>query len=292
MTLLILAAGMGSRYGGIKQIEHVGPNKELIIDYSIHDAIAAGFTRVVFVIRRDIEQDFREAIFNRIEKQGRIKAEYVFQDITDLPYGFSVSEKRIKPWGTGHAILAARHIINEPFCAINADDFYGPEAFRKIVGFFSGKPTTHRYCIVGYKLVNTISDSGTVSRGVCEVNSYGQIADIKEFTKIGRQNDGVIIDNATGAVLAPDTDVSVTFWGFTPDIFGLLETEFAKFLEKNTNPEIGEFWITVVVGGLIKSGKVTVELLTSKDTWLGMTYRQELPRIREAIANLKYPKFI
>lgn len=291
MTLLILAAGMGSRYGGIKQIEHVGPNKELIIDYSIHDAVAAGFTRVVFVIRRDIEKDFREAIFNRIEAQGKIKAEYVFQDMTDLPSGFSAPKTRLKPWGTGHAILAARHIINEPFCAINADDFYGPQAFRKVAEYFAGKKTTHRYCIVGYKLVNTVSDSGTVSRGVCEVDACGQITDIKEFTKISQQN-GVIIDNVTSTVLAPDTDVSVTFWGFTPDIFGLLETEFARFLERHTNLETGEFWITVTVGELIKTGIVTVELLTSKDTWLGMTYRQELPRIREAIANMKYPKFI
>lgn len=291
MTLLILAAGIGSRYGGIKQIEPVGANGELIIDYSIHDAIAAGFTRVVFVIRREIEKDFRDAIFDRIKKQGRIKAEYVFQDITDLPKGFAVPEGRVKPWGTGHAIWAARHVINEPFCAVNADDFYGNEAFKKVAQYFAGKSIMRQYCIVGFKLANTISDRGTVSRGVCEVDSKGQITNIKELTKIGRQGD-IIADSVTGTVLAPSADVSVNFWGFTPDIFALIQTEFVNFLVNNANSGTGEFWIPAVVSNLIKHGVVTVKLLTSKDTWLGMTYREELPEIKAAIAKLNYSKIV
>lgn len=289
LTLVIMAAGIGSRYGGIKQIAPVGAHGELIIDYSIHDAIAAGFTRVVFVIRREIEKDFCEAIYNRIKR--RIKAEYVFQDIDDLPSGFSVPNGREKPWGTGHAVLAARNVVKEPFCVINADDFYGPDAFKKITKFFAGKATERQYCIVGYKLVNTLTDKGTVSRGVCKANEKGFITDITEYRKIERQG-AKITDLETGAVFTEGTDVSVNFWGFTPDIFTLLEKQFIAFLENNNNPKTGEFWIPAVASALINSGDASVKLLTSNDTWRGMTYREELDKLKKEIAKLNYPKII
>lgn len=291
MTLLIMAAGMGSRFGGVKQIQPVGANGELIIDYSIHDAIAAGFTRVVFVIRRELEQDFCEAIFNRIKSSGKIKAEYVFQDMKDLPKGFNVPSARTKPWGTGHAVLAARNIIKEPFCVINADDFYGPDGFRKILNFFKAKATVRNYCLIGYKLVNTLSAQGTVSRGVCEVNSLGQVINVKEYRKV-MQVGNTVQDMESGTVLPPDTDVSVNFFGFTPDVFELLGVEFVKFLDKNQNSETAEFWLPVTIGDLIKSGHVSVQLLTSKDAWLGITYRDEVDRVKTAIAKMKYPRLV
>jgi len=289
LTLVIMAAGIGSRYGGIKQIAPVGAHGELIIDYSIHDAIAAGFTRVVFVIRREIEKDFCEAIFNRIKR--KIKAEYVFQDIDDLPDGFTVPDGRERPWGTGHAVLAARDVVKEPFCVINADDFYGPDAFKKVADFFKGQKSEKRYCIVGYKLVNTLTDKGTVSRGVCQTNDQGLITNITEYRKLERQA-GAIVDTETSAVFAEDVYVSVNFWGLTPDVFALFEKEFIAFLQKNDNPKQGEFWLPAAASTLINSGEATVRLLTSDDTWRGMTYREELDRLKKEIAKLNYPKII
>jgi len=278
-----MAAGMGSRFGGIKQIAEVGPNGELIIDYSVDDAIAAGFTRIIFVIRRDIEKDFCEAVFNRISK--KIKAEYVFQDITDIPAGFTVPNDRTKPWGTGHAVLAARHIINEPFCVINADDYYGPQAFKKVAEFFKTNTAQNQCCTVGYKLINTLSEKGTVSRGTCIADSRGYVVGVRELLKIQKQGD-IIIDHATGTHLAPETDVLVNFFGLKPQVFELLQREFVKFLEILEN-KYSEFFVPVVLGDLVKQGEVSMKLLTVGDKWLGITYPDELEIVRAEIVKAR-----
>ena len=289
MTLLIMAAGMGSRYGGIKQIEPVGANGELIIDYSIYDAILAGFDRVVFIIRRDIEKDFREAIFDRIKAQGKIKAEYVFQDFNDLPAGFKTPATRKKPWGTAHAILAARPIINEPFCVINADDFYGREAYAKIAEFFGNLSPNDKgkYAMVGYKLGNTISEKGSVSRGVCEADKESMIIEINERTKIEKRGNqiGYIIDEKFNT-LKPDADVSMNFWGFTGDLMPVLEQKFTEFLRENINSEKAEYPIPVVIGEMLGTGAVSLKLLASRDMWLGFTYPEDKAIVKNEIAKM------
>ena len=280
MTLLIMAAGMGSRYGGIKQIEPVGANGELIIDYSIFDAIKAGFTRVVFVIRRDIERDFCDAIFNRIKKH--INAEYVFQDFADLPSPYATPPTRKKPWGTGHAILAARHVISEPFCVINADDFYGREAFVKIAEFLrntksNGTSDVITAAMVGYKLDKTVSDQGSVSRGVCITDANNMVTEIKERFVIEKRGDKIgYVENNNFYELAPDSDVSMNFWGFSANLMPALNEKFKEFLAQNVSSERAEFPIPVIVGDLIDERKMTLKLLTSRDTWLGFTYPEDI----------------
>ena len=279
MTLLIMAAGMGSRYGGIKQIEPVGTHNELIIDYSIFDAIRAGFKKVVFIIRRDIEKDFREAIFDRISKH--IKAEYVFQDLNDLPGGFTVPEGRKKPWGTAHAILAARHVIKEPFCAINADDFYGAEAFDKIAMFLKtmeGGQTAGKMksALVGYKLCNTVSDQGSVSRGVCVADSNDNITEVVERTKIEKRGDKIgYIENEQFHELNPNSDVSMNFWGFSADLMTVLEDKFTQFLKEHGTSEKAEYPIPTVIGEMVADGKMDLKLLKSDGMWLGFTYPED-----------------
>lgn len=297
MTLLIMAAGMGSRYGGIKQIEPVGTHKELIIDYSIFDAIRAGFEKVVFIIRRDIEKDFREAIFDRISKH--IKAEYVFQDITDLPEGFTVPEGRKKPWGTAHAILAARNVINEPFCAINADDFYGAEAFVKIAEFLKTidqKQTAEKMtsALVGYKLCNTVSDKGSVSRGVCVADSDNNITEVVERTKIEKRGDRIgYIEDDRFHELPPESDVSMNFWGFSAGLMKVLQDKFSAFLVQHGSSEKAEYPIPTVIGEMIADGKMNLKLLKSSDMWLGFTYPEDKvivkSEIEKMIKNGVYP---
>jgi dTDP-glucose pyrophosphorylase len=293
-TLLIMAAGMGSRYGGIKQIEPVGAHKELIIDYSIYDALLAGFDRVVFIIRRDIERDFCESIFNRITK--RIKAEYVFQDLTDLPAGFTVPAGRTKPWGTTHAILAARDVISTPFCVINADDFYGREAYQKIAGFFAGmKDGIHAgvlpCAMVGYRLGNTIPAKGHVSRGVCAVDAIGMLTEINErlhIEKHGGEIEYTTDDGTTWHGLSFNSDVSMNFWGFAPEIMPMLTEKFTAFLRANAanpNPK-AESAIPVVVGELLSEGKITVKMLSSRDRWLGFTYPEDKDIVKKEMEGL------
>jgi dTDP-glucose pyrophosphorylase len=288
MTLLILAAGIGSRFEGLKQIQSVGENGELIIDYSIFDAIAAGFTKVVFVIRRDIDQIFRDAIFNRVLEQGKIKAEIVYQEIDDLPSGFEAPDGRFKPWGTGQAVLAARNVIHEPFCVINANDFYGPSAFVKVAKFLANRKTANRYCMVGYSIKNTIAKVAPVSRGVCFVNKHGFLVDIKEFHKVGRKGKD-ILDVETGAIFPPNMTVSGNIWGFTPDVFELLSLGFINLLLDNQNPMYDEFRLSVAVREMVRNGMASVARLFSHDNWFEINYREEIDKVKDAIAKLEYP---
>ena len=288
MTLLIMAAGMGSRYGGIKQIEPVGVHNELIIDYSIFDAVRAGFTKVVFVIRRDIEEEFCKSIFNRIKEQSGIKAEYVFQDKTDLPAGYKLPDDRQKPWGTTHAILAARKVIKEPFCAINADDFYGREAFAKIAQFMGAlKSGDTKTAIVGYKLAKTLSEQGTVSRGVCRVDKNNMVVQIDERYKIERRNGRIgYIDGDDFHHINEDADASMNFFGFSPSVMQLLETKFAEFIKDNIGNPKAECPIPVTMNELLSAGKVTMAMLTSGDKWLGFTYPEDKAAIQGEIKEM------
>jgi NDP-sugar pyrophosphorylase family protein len=283
-TLLVLAAGMGSRYGGLKQIDPVGPSGETIIDYSIFDAMRAGFGKVVFVIRKDIEEAFHETVGARFEK--RIAVDYVFQSLEDIPSGFSVPEGRTKPWGTTHAILAAANAIHEPFAAINADDFYGAQGYRELAGHLtSGSPD---YAMVGFTLRNTLSDFGSVARGVCRVSSDGTLESVVEHTKIERDGNGARNTDAEGKVtkLSGDEPVSMNMWAFTPRVFDQLRERFEKFLERSGSDQKAECLIPNTVGDLIRDGQARVKVLRTNDSWFGVTYREDRPRVIESVRAL------
>ncbi|MEO8205878.1 MAG: sugar phosphate nucleotidyltransferase [Chthoniobacterales bacterium] len=286
-TLLVLAAGMGSRYGGLKQIDAMGPAGEAILDYSIYDARKAGFNKVVFVIRRWFEDQFKEAIGNRYEKL--LEVDYVFQELDCLPEGFKCPEGREKPWGTGHAILMGESAINEPFAVINADDFYGGDAFKELSEFL-GKASAsaeEEYALVGYILRNTLSDHGTVSRGVCSVNAAGYLEDIREMTAIRPEGNGAISEETeTPLRLTGDELVSLNLWGFTPGIFGHLRTLFTQFLEKRGEEMKSEFFIPFAVDELISAKKARVKVLQTTSSWLGITYREDKPLVQEALAKM------
>jgi Nucleotidyl transferase len=291
-TLLVLAAGMGSRYGGLKQIDPVGPNGETIIDYSIFDALRAGFGKLVFVIRKDIELQFREIVGARFEK--RVAVDYVFQSLEDIPSGFTVPAGRTKPWGTTQAILICADAIDEPFAAINADDFYGADGYRSLAGqLTSGSPD---YSMVGFVLRNTLSDFGSVARGVCQVSGDGYLQHIAELTKVERDGNGARNIDAAGTVtkLNGDEPVSMNMWGFTPQIFDQLRERFEKFLEANSADLKSECYIPNTVGELVRSGEARVKVLRSRDSWFGVTYREDRPRvvdsIRKLIAEGAYPE--
>ncbi|MGA2205114.1 MAG: sugar phosphate nucleotidyltransferase [Terracidiphilus sp.] len=291
-TLLVLAAGMGNRYGGLKQIDPVGPAGETIIDYSIYDALRAGFGKLVFVIRRDIEQQFREIVGARFEK--RVAVEYVFQALEDIPPRFTVPAGRAKPWGTTQAILLAEGVIHEPFAAINADDFYGSGGYRELARHLtSGSPD---YAMVGFILRNTLSDFGSVARGVCQVAGDGYLQHIVELTKIERDTNGARNTDAAGNVtkLSGDEPVSMNMWGFTPRVFDQLRERFEKFLEGSAGDLKAECFIPSTVGELVQSGLARVKVLHSSDSWFGVTYREDRPRvvesIRRLIANGLYPE--
>ncbi len=262
-TLVVMAAGMGSRFGGLKQIAPLGPNGEIILDFSVFDAVKAGFDKTVFIIKKSIEKDFREAVGKRIEKMTDV--EYAFQDTDHLPEG------RTKPWGTGHAILCAKNEIDTPFAVINADDFYGAQAYRLIHDHLSEKGTM---CMAGFELGNTLTDNGTVCRGVCEV-SNGLLTGVTEYLDLDR-NCG----------LPMDTVVSMNMWGFDLDLFGELEVGFNKFMDNLENPLKSEYLIPEVVDGLIKSGKKTVTVLPVSEKWYGITYQEDLPGIKAAVAKM------
>jgi NDP-sugar pyrophosphorylase family protein len=291
-TLVILAAGMGSRYGGLKQLDEVGPNGEAIIDYSLFDAIRAGFGKVVFIIRHDFEEAFKARFDQKLE--GKIEVEYVFQDLTDLPSGFSVPEGREKPWGTAHAIRAARAVVKEPFAAINADDFYGAEAYTTVAKFLTGDVAAGQYAMVGYRMDKTLSENGSVSRGLCVANSEGNLVDIDELTKITSEGDGIFYYRDEKRIqLKGDEIVSMNFWGFHPSLFIHLENGFVKFLEEKGQELKSEFFIPMFVDELIKSGKTKVKILTSDASWFGVTYQEDKPVVKERIQQLigegKYP---
>jgi hypothetical protein len=291
-TLLVMAAGMGSRYGGLKQIDPVGPNGETIIDYSIYDALRAGFGKLVFIIRHDIEAQFREIIGVRFEK--RIAVEYVFQELHKLPPGFAVPSGRTKPWGTAHAILMAAEAVREPFAAINADDFYGAEGYRLLTQHFaSGSPD---YAMVGFILRNTLSDFGSVARGVCRVDDNGFLKTVAELTKIERDGDAAKNTDAAGQItrLTGDESVSMNMWGFTPALFSQLQTGFAAFLKKSGAELKSESYIPSAVNELVVAGQARVKVLRTNDSWFGVTYREDRPHvvenIRRLIARGDYPE--
>jgi hypothetical protein len=276
-TLLVLAAGMGSRYGGLKQIDPVGPNGETIIDYSIFDAMRAGFGKLVFVIRQDIEAAFREAIGARFEK--RLPVEYVFQELDKLPAGFSVPLNRKKPWGTGQAILMAENAIREPFAAINADDFYGAASFRVLAEHLqSGSPD---YAMVGFVLRNTLSEFGSVARGACNVGPDGYLQGVTELTKIEKDGQGAKYLDASGSMqrLSGDEPVSMNMWGFTTSLFPHLREQLIEFLKQHGQEEKSEIYIPTVVNELVKARKEKCKVLRSTDSWFGVTYREDRPLI-------------
>lgn len=285
-TLVIMAAGMGSRYGGLKQIDPVGPSGEIMIDYSIHDALRAGFGRVVFIIRRDIEAAFREIIARKIAHA--IPVDYAFQALDDLPPGFSSPADRSKPWGTGHAILSARNVVREPFAVINADDFYGRPAYEGLASVLAPVSLdSTRFFLAGYRVADTLSEHGAVSRGVCEVGADGLLKRIVERTHIEKKGDAVVAQ-ADGRLLAisPDTTVSMNCWGFTPALFPHLERAFADFLKARGQDAKSEFAIPTVVDQLIADGIATVRVVPTSARWLGMTYPQDRSLVREGIQRL------
>lgn len=283
-TLLMMAAGMGSRYGGLKQIDPVGPNGETIIDYSVYDAVRAGFGKLVFVIRQDLETQFRELIGARFEKH--LPVEYAFQELHKLPPGFGVPAGRTKPWGTSHAILMAADLIREPFAAINADDFYGAESFRLLARHLSsGSPD---YAMVGFTLRNTLSDFGSVARGVCQVDANGLLETVTELTRIQREGQGAKDTSATGQItrLTGDEAVSMNMWGFTPALFPQLQHYFEAFLQTSGNELKSECYIPSAVNDLLLAGQARVKVLRTNDSWFGVTYREDRPRVVASIQQL------
>ncbi len=287
-TLMILAAGMGSRYGGLKQMDPVGPAGEIVLDYSIFDAVRAGFGRVVFVIRRDIEKPFRELVGAKWEP--RIPCAYAFQDLADVPAGFAVPADRAKPWGTAHAIRAGRHEIAGPFAAINADDFYGAASFRALAGHLTAETSAAGHCMVAFRLGQTLSEHGSVSRGVCLCGADRLLTGIQERTKITRHADGSLWDEPEGGTttaLTGEEPVSMNCWGFMPSAFRDLEAAFETFLkgEGGSSPK-KEFTIPSVVDGLIRSGRGTVKVLDTTSRWFGVTYREDKATVQASIREL------
>lgn len=281
ITLIVMAAGMGSRFGGLKQIEPVGKNGEAILDFTVYDAIKAGFTKVVFVIKHAIENDFKEFVGSRIAK--KIKVEYVFQEIDKLPDGFTAPDDRQKPWGTAHAILCCKDVVNEPFAVVNADDFYGRSALQKVAEFL--KQEENNYCMVGFRLANTLTENGSVSRGVCEIDNQNCLTKVTERTKIidckYTEDDG-----KSWTSLSPDTVVSMNLWGFMPDIFEFIEKGFKEFLKTNINLPKSEYYLPTVVSSLIDNGQKNVEVLVAEDKWYGITYKEDKQKVVNAIGDM------
>ena len=291
-ALVIMAAGMGSRYGGLKQIDHVDEEGHIIIDFSIYDAIRAGFDKIVFIINKGIEKDFKESIGKRIEAVANVQ--YVFQETDKLPAGFSVPEGRVKPWGTGHAILCCKDVIDGPFAVINADDFYGQEAFSMIYQELEkmGDQGKGHYAMVGYVLSNTLTENGYVSRGVCEVDEKGYLQGIVERVRIEKQDGKVVYSEDGGNSwedIAADSIVSMNLWGFSRDLMDNLDDSFTAFLknEAPANPLKSEFFIPSVVENLLKEGRADVKVLKTNDKWFGVTYKEDKEAVVKAIRALK-----
>lgn len=295
ISLVIMAAGMGSRYDSpdangnrkIKQLEQVGPNGEIIMDYSIHDAIKAGFTKIVFVIRHDIEKSFREIIGERIEKlcaSKGVEVAYAYQEMEDIPAGFSVPADRTKPWGTGQAILITKDVVNEPFAVINADDYYGKAAYQKVYDFLKNykKEEPNKLCMAGFVLKNTLSDNGGVTRGICKMDN-GFLTDVVETKNIIKKTaaDGKVTAEVDGKEVDTESLVSMNFWGFTPDFIGTLNDGFVDFLNNTSDVLKDEYLLPIYVGELVNKNKVSVEVLDSPDTWFGVTYKED----KETVVN-------
>lgn len=289
-TLVIMAAGIGSRFGGgIKQLAPVGPNGEIIMDYSVYDALEAGFDKIVFVIRKDLEKDFKEVIGNRIEKQAEVA--YVYQELDDIPekYRKKFAERK-KPWGTGQAILCCKNIVDSPFLVINADDYYGKSAFREAYNYLTSIPDTGKIqvCMVGFVLKNTLSDNGGVTRGLCTVDDSGMLAGITETHDIEKDKGRAVIRNdMEEKELNAETPVSMNMWGLTPAFFDILETGFSRFLEETPAEDLkAEYLLPTIIGGLLKEGKISVKVLKSEDQWFGVTYKEDREAVMSAVRNL------
>ena len=284
-TLLILAAGMASRYGSMKQIDGFGPNNETIIDYSIYDAIKAGFGKVVFIIKEEYLKDFKEIFEAKLK--GKIETDYVFQNFDIKQFGVDIDIERAKPWGTAHAILSGRTAINEPFCVINADDFYGLDAYQKMVKFLTTEVSDSNYSMIGYEIGKTLSDYGSVSRGVCKVNENGVLEDINERTKVLRDGDAIVFEEDDKQYpLAVDTRVSMNFWGFTPAVFQITEELFRDFAVQNKENPKAEFFIPLVAEYLVKSRKADFKVVPTDSQWFGVTYKEDKPIVKASIDQL------
>ena len=290
--LVIMAAGMGSRFGGLKQIEPVSDKGEIILDFSLYDAVMAGFKKAIFVIKRENEDDFRELIDNGAGKY--IDVEYAFQELTDLPQGYQVPEGRVKPWGTAHAVLAARHLADGPIAVINADDYYGPGAFQSIYSFLENAEDgeKYQYCMVGYQIENTLTENGFVSRGVCKTSAEGMLTEITERTKIQWENEKIVYtddDGESKTELPRGTTVSMNFWGFTPSMMKEMEAGFPAALDKilAENPMKGEYFLPSVADRLIREGKAEVKVLKSQDRWYGVTYKEDKESVVSALQSMK-----
>ena len=291
LTLVVLAAGMGSRYGGLKQVDPVGPHGEILLEYSVFDAIKAGFQRVVCVIRRDLEEAFEEHVASRLRDQ--ISMEYAYQELADLPTGYALPAHRNKPWGTGQAIWACRHCVDQPFLAINADDYYGCQSYQLLADQLRLPDSPH--AMAGFRLSNTLSEFGSVSRGICQSDTQGWLQSVVEHTKIHGQGGNIVSQEAAGGplTLSGDELVSMNFWGLQPAIFDELTTQFRQFLDSDPG-EKGEFYIPSVLDRLIRQGRGKVKVLASSESWFGVTYPDDKPRvveqIRQRIAQGQYPE--
>ena len=294
-TLLVLAAGMGSRYGSLKQMDGVGPNGEAIIDYSVYDAIRAGFGKVVFVIRHSFAAEFQE-VFSAERFGHKIEVEYVYQELESLPEGFTLPAERVKPWGTNHAVMMAKGVIDGPFAVINADDFYGREAYQTIGDYLAQLGNSrNNYCMVGYQVSKTLSENGTVSRGVCTVDGEGNLQGMVERTQIERVNGTILFhDGGADEPLAEDTPVSMNLFGFTPDYFEYSEAYFKEFLAANIDNLKSEFFIPLMVNKVINDGTATMRVLKTTSNWFGVTYKEDKPqlmaKIEELIESGVYPR--
>jgi len=286
MTLVILAAGMGSRYGGLKQIDPITASGSFIIDFSVYDAVLCGFDKVVFVINEENLEIFRETIGKRFE--DKVRVEYAFQDLNDLPEGFSLPEGRTKPWGTAHALMAARDKVNEPFAVINADDFYGRGAYKLLFEHLSKTEGNPSFCMVGYRLHNTLTENGTVSRGVCKVSEDGKLIDVVERTKIYKDGDKAFFEeDGASTELDMDTVVSMNCWGFTPDVFDGVIAGFKEFLATPTdNPMKREYYLPFAVKELMDAGKCIVSVYSTEDSWYGVTYKEDKEPVKASIGKL------
>jgi NDP-sugar pyrophosphorylase family protein len=281
-TLLILAAGMASRYGSMKQIQGFGPSGETIMDYSIYDAIRAGFTKVVFIIRADFADNFKNIMEPKLK--GRIATDYVYQDMHSFTGDYKVPAERTKPWGTAHAVLCAKDAVKEPFAVINADDFYGRDAFEKAYGFLTKQVNEKLYCIIGYELAKTLSDNGTVSRGVCQVDANDNLVSIAERTKIYQDGNKITYEEGDKKFEVPfDSKVSMNFWGFDPSVFAYTQKIFAEFLkEEGSNPK-AEFFIPIIGDKLIKEGKGNIKVIPTAAQWFGVTYKEDAPGVQASL---------
>ncbi len=292
-TLLILAAGMGSRYGGLKQIDKIGPSGEAIIDYSIFDAIRTGFGKVVFVIRKELEQDFRNFFGNKLD--GKIEMEFVYQEIDNVPKGIEIKIERQKPWGTGHAVLVAKDAIKEPFVAINADDFYGADAYKAVAEYFKSNTNPNDHSMVGYQLDGTLSDFGTVSRGICKTDENGFLQKIEEITKIAAKDNKIAFDDGSGnwEALTGKEIASMNIWGFYPEMFKIFEDGFARFIAKAKDDPKAEYFIAWPLMDMIKENRGRIKVLETTAKWFGVTYKDDkasaIQKINELVESGVYP---